>query len=161
MHIKNPTHRVEIANYNHAFDPAGNKWREKDPNNMYRSYILPGEECIMLGTWTPSGICNTADADWEFGELTDMAGATDMMNFFEECKSFTGRQGNTANILENWDVSSVTNMHHMFRNCHKFNLDLSKWCVQHIDSEPFDFSAGCNPPFGVWTLPKPPWGKCP
>ena len=37
-------------------------------------------------------------------------------------------------ILENWDVSSVTNMNQMFSGCEKFNQPLNKWDVSSVIS---------------------------
>ena len=34
--------------------------------------------------------------------------------------------------LENWDVSNVKNMNHMFLGCKNFNADLSKWDVSGV-----------------------------
>ena len=34
--------------------------------------------------------------------------------------------------LEDWDVSEVTNMKEMFRDCDNFNADLSKWNVSSV-----------------------------
>ena len=35
--------------------------------------------------------------------------------------------------LENWDVSNVKNMNHMFLGCKNFNADLSKWDVSSVE----------------------------
>ena len=43
---------------------------------------------------------------------------------FDEVKHIIG--------LEDWDVSNVKSMEFMFRNCEKFNSDLSKWDVSSV-----------------------------
>ena len=36
--------------------------------------------------------------------------------------------------LEDWDVSNIKNMECMFRDCRKFNSDLSKWDVSNVEN---------------------------
>ena len=45
--------------------------------------------------------------------------------------------------LEDWDVSNVKDMKVMFRNCEKFNSDLSKWDVSSVENMGFMFQ-GCK-----------------
>ncbi len=55
-----------------------------------------------------------------------------------------------------WDVSSVTDMSWMF-NITPFNQDISNWCVPNIFSEPDGFSIS-TPLLSEY---KPLWGTCP
>ena len=51
-----------------------------------------------------------------------------MGNLFDGISSFNDDIGN-------WNVSNVTNMQYMFRNCTNFNQDLSNWVIfSNIDS---------------------------
>jgi surface protein len=61
--------------------------------------------------------------------------------------------------LNNWDVSSVTSMGAMFEDAESFNRDLSSWCVSNITSEPSDFDTRASD----WILAnsRPVWGTCP
>ena len=39
-----------------------------------------------------------------------------------------------GNSIEDWDVSKVTNMNSLFKNCKNFNEDISKWDVSNVDN---------------------------
>ena len=63
-----------------------------------------------------------------------------------------------ANLnISSWDVSSVTDMRHMFRSADAFNQNLSGWCVSLITSRPYRFDTGAP----SWVLARPVWGTCP
>ncbi len=55
------------------------------------------------------------------------------------------------------DVSSVTNMGHMFDGAEAFNQDLSGWCVPNIASQPPSFDSQAT----SWVLDRPVWGTYP
>ena len=59
--------------------------------------------------------------------LTNCIKCDDFSNIFSGFKKVKHIIG-----LEDWDVSKVTNMHHMFQDCYKFNSDLSKWDVSNV-----------------------------
>jgi len=59
--------------------------------------------------------------------------------------------------LNNWDVSSVTEMFYMFNYASAFNQDISNWCVTIIVSEPTYFSTSSP----LSESNKPVWGTCP
>lgn len=89
-----------------------------------------------------------------FGEM-DVSEVTDFSYCFGQCF-----QANPD--IENWDVSSATNMTGMFGivvdwTTDKWTRNLSKWCVSKITSEPANFST--NHPMSA--AQKPVWGTCP
>ncbi len=89
-----------------------------------------------------------------FGEM-DVSEVTDFSYCFGQCF-----QANPD--IENWDVSSATNMTGMFHilvdwTTDKWTRNLSKWCVSKITSEPANFST--NHPMSA--AQKPVWGTCP
>ena len=49
---------------------------------------------------------------------------------FYDCYNFNSN-------LNNWDVSSATNMYNMFNNCHNFNSNLSLWDVSSVTDMEF------------------------
>jgi surface protein len=57
-------------------------------------------------------------SNWKFNH-----NVRNLTGLFMGCESFEGKG------LENWDVSQITNMGHMFAGCVKFNADISKWNV--------------------------------
>ena len=64
------------------------------------------------------------------GETLDVSSLTNSI----KCDDFSYIFNELAEVkyiigLENWDVSNVENMLDMFRDCIKFNCDLSKWNV--------------------------------
>ena len=77
------------------------------------------------------------------------AGVTDMESMFY-ASGFTGD-------LSNWDVSDCTRMSGMFYGASNFDSDLSGWCVQHFDSEPFWFALDS----ALQPQHFPVWGTCP
>ena len=89
-----------------------------------------------------------------FGEM-DVSEVTDFSYCFGQCF-----QANPD--VENWDVSSATNMTGMFGIVVDWTTDswtrnLSKWCVSKITSEPANFAL--NHPMSA--AQKPVWGTCP
>lgn len=89
-----------------------------------------------------------------FGEM-DVSEVTDFSYCFGQCF-----QANPD--IENWDVSSATNMTGMFSivvdwTTDRWTRNLSKWCVSKITSEPANFST--NHPMSA--AQKPVWGTCP
>ncbi|WP_086253431.1 DarT ssDNA thymidine ADP-ribosyltransferase family protein [Campylobacter sp. P091] len=65
------------------------------------------------------------DEDIYLGDI-DTSAITDMSELFYESgrKDFSG--------IDNWDVSSVTNMHMMFYGCENFNQPLNNWDVSSV-----------------------------
>ena len=64
------------------------------------------------------------------GKTLDVSSLTNII----KCDDFSGIFEGYKNVkyiigLEDWDVSKVTNMKEMFRDCENFNADLSKWNV--------------------------------
>ena len=81
----------------------------------------------------------------------DTSAITDMSELFYESwrKDFSG--------IENWDVSSVTNMSYMFAYCTNFNQPLNSWNVSSVTSMSEMF-AGCenfNQPLDNWLINNP------
>lgn len=89
-----------------------------------------------------------------FGEM-DVSMVTDFSYCFGNCYQVNPD-------IENWDVSSATNMTGMFQilvdwTTDKWTRNLSNWCVSKITSEPVNFSQ--NHPMSA--AQKPVWGTCP
>lgn len=89
-----------------------------------------------------------------FGEM-DVSEVTDFSYCFGQCF-----QANPD--IENWNVSSATNMTGMFGivvdwTTDKWTRNLSRWCVSKITSEPANFAL--NHPMSA--AQKPVWGTCP
>jgi surface protein len=59
--------------------------------------------------------------------------------------------------LDNWNVSKVTNMNNMFFGANAFNQNISNWCVTKIPSQPTGFATGSALPTPYY----PVWGTCP
>ena len=65
----------------------------------------------------------------DVSSLTDLIKCDDFSNLFRRFYKVERIIG-----LEDWDVSEVTNMRGMFRDCRKFNSDLSKWDVSNVEN---------------------------
>lgn len=92
--------------------------------------------------------------DVVFGEM-DVSEVTDFSYCFGQCF-----QANPD--IENWNVSSATNMTGMFGivvdwTTDRWTRNLSNWCVSKITSEPANFAL--NHPMSA--AQKPVWGACP
>ena len=76
------------------------------------------------------------DADLNFIDTSLM---TDMSALFANYGAITIR-----NIkIDEWDVSNVTDMEHMFSLCEKFNCDLSHWNTSNVTNMKYMFY-GCE-----------------
>ncbi|WP_096023694.1 DarT ssDNA thymidine ADP-ribosyltransferase family protein [Campylobacter lanienae] len=65
------------------------------------------------------------DEDIYLGDI-DTSSITDMSELF----AWSGREDFSG--IDNWDVSSVTNMSGMFMNCYNFNQPLNSWDVSNV-----------------------------
>ena len=67
------------------------------------------------------------------GDTLDVSSLTGAIKCDDFSYLFSGYENVKYIIgLEDWDVSKVINMYHMFRGCKKFNCDLSKWDVSKV-----------------------------
>ena len=138
----------------------------------------PGEWIIGTESETRIGGIqfHGSSGTWEFGELTDVSKATNMMSLFENCPNFNGD-------ISNWDVGNVTDMTAMFTNCSAFNQDISGWDTQSLQvaMTTFNNASNFNQDLSGWCVPlmsspyshigfmdgagssakEPCWGHCP
>jgi surface protein len=61
--------------------------------------------------------------------------------------------------INNWDVSTVTDMYGAFNGATAFSTSIHEWCVPEIDSKPTNFDTGSGIEDNEDLLPK--WGTCP
>ena len=97
---------------------AGDAIREEDK-------ITTNEDLkyIILELYKEQGEGETLDVS----SLTNRIKCDDFSNLFRRFYKVERIIG-----LEDWDVSEVTNMRGMFRDCKTFNSDLSKWNVSSV-----------------------------
>ena len=75
------------------------------------------------------------------GETLDVSSLTNTFKCDDFSSLFQGYKNVKYIIgLEDWDVSEVTNMKEMFRDCDNFNADLSKWNVSSVKDMSYMFS---------------------
>ncbi|WP_279062318.1 DarT ssDNA thymidine ADP-ribosyltransferase family protein [Campylobacter lanienae] len=82
----------------------------------------------------------------------DTSAITDMSELFMSGFAWSGRENFSG--IENWDVSSVTNMSGMFFGCDNFNQPLNNWDVSNVTDTSWMF-AGCtnfNQPLDNWNV---------
>ena len=106
-------------------------------NNKTRYYPKTKDELISL----------VVAESLNLGDI-DTSAITDMSWLFYESwrKDFSG--------IENWDVSSVTDMSGMFRGCENFNQSLDNWDVSSVTNMSMMFR-GCtnfNQPLDNWDV---------
>jgi surface protein len=75
-------------------------------------------------------------------------GSKTMQDMFSGCTSFE------ATSLNNWDVSSATFMHNMFKDAEKFNGDISSWDVSNVQdmSQMLTDAEKFNQDIGNWDV---------
>ena len=75
------------------------------------------------------------------GDTLDVSSLTNAFKCDDFSSLFQGYKNVKYIIgLEDWDVSEVTNMKEMFRDCDNFNADLSKWNVSSVKDMRYMFS---------------------
>lgn len=170
----------------------------------YHQVSQPGEYIVTItGTVPIYGSGQPANDDYLLTEVVSLGtlGTTNFIGAFAQCKALTTVSGllppNVTNMqgvfyqcdklqtitdINNWDVSTVTDMHDlfafstfnqplnnwntsnvdnmnsMFSYTPNFNQDLSSWCVANITTKPFDFDTEAN----SWTggdATRPQWGQ--
>ena len=67
---------------------------------------------------------------------------------FQNASSFTS-------TLDEWNVTSVTNMVSLFEGATNFTSNLTDWCVEKIPTEPDDFATGSQVDESAF----PNWGQ--
>ena len=78
------------------------------------------------------------------GDTLDVSSLTNAFKCDDFSSLFQGYRNVKYIIgLEDWDVSEVTNMKEMFRDCDNFNADLSKWNVSSVKDMRYMFY-NCN-----------------
>ena len=115
-----------------------------------------GEELVFVtSSNTPRLFQNNTTQTWEFGDLTDTSGVTNMKEMFKSSSKFNEDISgwDTSNVtlmhfmfagtsfnqdIGGWDVSKVTNMSYMFYNG-SFNQDISGWDVSNVTNMEFMF----------------------
>ena len=91
------------------------------------------------------------------GETLDVSSLTNRIKCDDFTSIFQGYEKVKHIIgLEDWDVSKVTNMRAMFRDCENFNADLSKWNVSSVGDmkEMFKFCSNFNSDLSKWDVSK-------
>jgi len=79
----------------------------------------------------------------------NLTGITNLLNFFNNCTSIT-----SINLLNGWDVSSVTIMSNMFLGATSFNQNINAWDVGNVTSmtRMFQSASSFNYPLNNWDV---------
>ena len=133
---------------------------DDDSGGKYWPAFEDGEYVIIARS---RRLFSSSEGNWDFGELTDVSKIFDGTAMFKECDEFTG------NGLEDWDVTSNRSFQQMFYGAVKLDVDLSGWCVDHIQHANNQITSHQNPATkgafaGGCLLPpkkQPQWGTCP
>ena len=106
--------------------PTGVPFNNNELNEAVRLWVTNKENAVVKYGHI---------SGWDTSLVTDMGGLfakhvqkIDAMNYFNE-------------DLSQWDVSSTTNMSHMFNACWSFNANLSKWDVSTVTNMDYMFYA--------------------
>jgi len=147
-------------------------------NNRTHTYATPGDYTITItGTligwsfyyggssysiieilqWGCLQLGNSGGYFWDcenlslsnVNDILNLNGTTNLSNLFDYCYNIT-----TIPFINNWDVSNITDMSLVFRQCFGFNDDISNWNVSNVTnmSNMFDTSLSFNQPIGFWDV---------
>ena len=93
------------------------------------SEIKAGEDIVFLTSANHGGLFGTGknkNANWDFGEYTDISKVTILKFLLNDCESFNGK------LDGNWDTSNVTLMTSTFMNAKAFDQDISGWNTSNV-----------------------------
>lgn len=135
------------ANRTHTYATAGDytititgsiiKWSFGIYNNLSASNIISITQWgnIKLGNdGEYFSVCNTLNLSG-VTDVLDLNGTTNLNRMFNGCTLLT-----TVNRLNEWNVSSVTNMSYIFNFSSSFNEDISAWDVSSVTDMSFMFT---------------------
>ena len=103
-----------------------------------------GEELVFVtSSNTPRLFQNNTTQTWEFGDLTDTSGVTNMKELFKNCSEFN-------EDISGWDTSNATLMHYMFAGT-SFNQDIGGWDVSNVTNmDSIFYNAPFNQDISGW-----------
>jgi len=83
------------------------------------------------------------------GDSLNLTGTTTLRNTFRNCVNLTGVES-----LNDWDVSSITNMISMFNTATLFNINISSWDVSNVTTMNgmFGYVNAFNQDIGSWDM---------
>ena len=128
-----------------------------DPTNFLAMFSSNSNQQLIdvsqwgNGTWlyTQGMFWGCVNLDITATDIPNFSNVTNMNGMFEGCYSL-------KNLLSinNWDVSSVTNMSDMFNGARKFNISLNNWNVSNVldMSGMFSYTDSFNQPLNNWTV---------
>ncbi|NIJ54685.1 BspA family leucine-rich repeat surface protein [Dyadobacter arcticus] len=141
------------GNYRVAIKPAGS-----DP--FHRIWFDGNIDYLKLQTIEQWGTTAWSSMSFAYSSCfflttlpeTDMPVMTNVTSTeyaFQGCGSLTG-----SSNMNNWDVSNVTNMQHMFNNSPNFNQPIGDWDVSKVTNMENMFSQAdaFNQPIGGWDV---------
>jgi len=111
---------------------------------------------LEIKEWGSLRLGNSGSYFWGCSNLNltasdnlDLTGTTTLYGAFRYCSNL----GDTGN-MNNWDVSSVTNMNSMFDYASSFNQDISNWDVSSVTNmeEMFNRASSFNKSIGNWNV---------
>ncbi|MFX1236125.1 MAG: BspA family leucine-rich repeat surface protein [Promethearchaeota archaeon] len=101
-------------------------WRFNKGGDRLKLLEISQWGCLRLGN-SGSYFYGCENLDITANDDLELTGTTNLYQAFRRCTSL-----DTVDGMDNWDVSSVTNMGRMFYNARAFDQDISGWDVSSV-----------------------------
>lgn len=130
------------------FDPYELKCNNKNDSNKLMTIDQWGG--LVMGE-TESQFAGCSNLDVKADDVPDLSKTSSLKAAFWNCYNLKGGPS-----FNNWDVSGVTNMRHLFNNAGCFDQDISKWDVSKVTDMGWIFNGASdfNQDISVWDVSK-------
>lgn len=166
QHITDMSHMfaMDLQFPQSQFNAPIQSWNVSKVRNFWEMFDNCSNFTQDLSTWNTSGATNMRQMFNGCAKFNSNIGSWDTSNVNRSPFPYTDNIGGTTGLegaesvtithTTSQNIRAETGMQRMFRACTGFNQDLSSWCVENIQDEPFEFDLGTL----AWTLPRPNFG---
>lgn len=152
----NATYTVKVSNGNGNFHRIA--FRDSDLGTSLNTGMGDYSKIVEINNWgtTVWSSMHNAFSGCLYLNMTatdspNLSMVTDMSSMFSGCSSLTGN-----NSINNWDTSTVTDLHAAFMSCILFNQPIGNWNTSNVQNmgTMFLMCQNFNQPIGNWDTSK-------